>query len=120
LCDDLLCDSGAYLPALRGSTLRDDDGHLTKSGLQSLHGLLRIWFELGANQQYYPLLHGVFWLEHRMRGAGRKARPYRDHLTNTALHALSACLVVMINELCETVGSLLNLAQYSDNFNHWQ
>ncbi len=51
----------AYLPALQGSPLWDDDGHLTKPALQSVHGLWRIWFELGATQQYYPLLHSAFW-----------------------------------------------------------
>jgi len=82
----------AYLPAVRGGLLWDDSSHLTKPGLQSFHGLWRIWFELGATQQYYPLLHSAFWLEHRMWGdtvAGY-------HLTDIALHALSACLVVMI------------------------
>ena len=82
----------AYFPALRGGLLWDDSSHLTKPGLQSLHGLWRIWFELGATQQYYPLLHSAFWLEHRMWGDAVAGY----HLTNVALHALSACLVVMI------------------------
>ena len=82
----------AYFPALRGGLLWDDNSHLTKPGLQSLHGLWRIWFELGATQQYYPLLHSAFWLEHRMWGDAVAGY----HLTNLALHALSACLVVMI------------------------
>ena len=82
----------AYLPALRGGLLWDDSSHLTKPGLQSFHGLWRIWFELGATQQYYPLLHSAFWLEHRIWGDAVAGY----HLTNVALHALSACLVVMI------------------------
>ena len=82
----------AYLPALRGGLLWDDSSHLTKPGLQSFHGLWRIWFELGATQQYYPLLHSAFWLEHRMWGDAVAGY----HLTNVVLHALSACLVVMI------------------------
>ncbi len=82
----------AYLPALQGSPLWDDDGHLTKSSLQSLHGLWRIWFELGATQQYYPLLHSAFWIEHWMWGDATIGY----HLTNIALHATSACLIVLI------------------------
>jgi tetratricopeptide (TPR) repeat protein len=82
----------AYLPAVRGGLLWDDSSHLTKPGLQSFHGLWQIWFELGATQQYSPLLHGAFWLEHRMWGDAVVGY----HLTNLALHALSACLVVMI------------------------
>ena len=50
-----------YLPALRGGLLWDDDAHVTKPDLRSLHGLWRIWFELGATQQYYPLLHSAFY-----------------------------------------------------------
>ena len=82
----------AYLPAFQGSLLWDDNHHVTKLDLRSLHGLWRIWFDLGATQQYYPLLHSAFWVEHRIWGDA--ALGY--HLTNVALHALAACLVVMI------------------------
>eukprot|EP01035_Chromulina_nebulosa_P067297 gene67297-92187_t len=43
----------AYLPALKGDFLWDDSGHVTRPDLQSWSGLARIWFELGATQQYY-------------------------------------------------------------------
>lgn len=58
----------AYLPALRGGFIWDDNAHVTKANLQSVDGLRRIWFELGATQQYYPLLHSAFWVEHRIWG----------------------------------------------------
>jgi protein O-mannosyl-transferase len=93
----------AYFPALRGGLLWDDSSHLTKPGLQSFHGLWRIWFELGATQQYYPLLHSAFWLEHRMWGDAVAGY----HLTNVALHALSACLVVMIMKRLSLPGAWL-------------
>jgi tetratricopeptide (TPR) repeat protein len=82
----------AYSPALRGGLVWDDISHVTARGLQSLQGLWRIWFELGATQQYYPLLHSAFWLEHRIWGDSVLGY----HLTNVALHAASACLVVLI------------------------
>jgi len=82
----------AHLPALRGGLLWDDNMHVTRADLRSLHGLWRIWFDLGATQQYYPLLHSAFWLEHRIWGDATLGY----HLTNVALHAASACLVVMI------------------------
>jgi len=82
----------AYLPALSGGLLWDDSMHVTRADLRSLHGLWRIWFDLGATQQYYPLLHSAFWLEHRIWGDAVLGY----HLTNVALHAASACLVVMI------------------------
>ena len=82
----------AYWPALQGTLVWDDGSHVTKLGLQSFRGLWRIWFDLGATQQYYPLLHSAFWLEHRMWGDSVMGY----HLTSVALHAVSACLVVMI------------------------
>ena len=93
----------AYFPALRGGLLWDDSSHLTKPGLQSFHGLSRIWFELGATQQYYPLLHSAFWLEHRMWGDAVAGY----HLTNVALHALSACLAVAIMKRLSLPGAWL-------------
>jgi tetratricopeptide (TPR) repeat protein len=100
----LLCAAfAAYLPALRGGLLWDDNMHVTRADLRSLHGLWRIWFDLGATQQYYPLLHSAFWLEHRIWG---DATLYY-HLTNVALHAASACLVVMIVRRLKLPGAWL-------------
>jgi tetratricopeptide (TPR) repeat protein len=82
----------AYAPALQGGLVWDDASHVTAPGLQSFHGLWRIWFELGATQQYYPLLHSAFWVEHRLWGDAVLGY----HLTNVALHAISAYLVVKI------------------------
>jgi tetratricopeptide (TPR) repeat protein len=82
----------AYAPALLGGQVWDDEFHVTAPELQSLHGLWRIWFDLGATKQYYPLLHSAFWLEHRIWGDAVLGY----HLTNVALHALAACLVVFL------------------------
>jgi len=82
----------AYLPAINGGFLWDDDAHVTRPGLQSLEGLRRIWFEVGATQQYYPVLHSAFWIEHRLWG--NAVLGY--HLTNIFLHATAACLVVAV------------------------
>lgn len=82
----------AYTPALRGGLVWDDDAHITSPELRSLHGLWRIWFEVGATQQYYPLLHTAFWLEHRIWG--NQVLGY--HLLNVILHAFSALLVVLL------------------------
>jgi protein O-mannosyl-transferase len=82
----------AYWPALNGGFVWDDNGHVTKPALQSMHGLWRIWFDLGATQQYYPLLHSAFWMEHQLWGDAVLGY----HLVNVALHALAACLVVQI------------------------
>jgi protein O-mannosyl-transferase len=79
----------AYFPALRGGFIWDDAGHVTRPDLQSLRGLGRIWFEMGATQQYYPALHTAFWLEHHLWGDA----PLGYHLLNVLLHATAACLL---------------------------
>lgn len=81
-----------YFPALNGGFLWDDDGHVTKQSLRSLHGLLRIWTDLGATQQFYPVLHSAFWAEWFLWG--ESVLGY--HLTNVLLHATAACLVVVL------------------------
>ena len=53
-----------YQPAWQGGFIWDDQHHMTRPELRSWQGLCRIWFELGATQQYYPLLHSAFWVEH--------------------------------------------------------
>ncbi len=79
----------AYFPALRAGFIWDDQpGHVTKPELRSLAGLARIWCEVGATQQYYPLLHSAFWVEHKLWGDA----PFGYHFVNVFLHALSACL----------------------------
>lgn len=76
----------AYVRALNGQFVWDDDAHVTAPALRSLGGLWRIWFEVGATQQYYPLLHTAFWLEHLLWGDA----PLGYHLVNVTLHASAA------------------------------
>jgi tetratricopeptide (TPR) repeat protein len=78
----------AYGPALGAGFVWDDDAHVPKAAMRSLHGLWRMWFELGSTQQYYPALFSTFWLEHRLWGDA--ASGY--HLVNILLHATSAWL----------------------------
>ena len=82
----------AYLPAIRGGFVWDDDHYVTAAGLRSWHGLWRIWFDLGATQQYFPLLHTAFWVEHRFWGGA--AIGY--HLANVLLHASAAGLLALV------------------------
>jgi protein O-mannosyl-transferase len=72
----------AYLPALRAGFIWNDDAYVTSPHLQSLHGLEQIWFKVGATEQYYPLLHSAFWMEHRVFGDN----PAGYHLLNLLLH----------------------------------
>ena len=93
----------AYFPALTGDFLWDDAGHVTRPDLRSWAGLARIWFEVGATQQYYPLLHSAFWLEHRLWGDATLGY----HLVNVLWHATAACLLVGVLRRLAVPGALL-------------
>jgi tetratricopeptide (TPR) repeat protein len=93
----------AYQPAWHGGVLWDDQGFLTKPALESASGLRRIWFEVGAAQGYYPLLHSLFWLEHRLWGDAMAGY----HAVTLALHALCALLVAAILRRFAVPGALL-------------
>ncbi len=93
----------AYAPAMSGGLVWDDDAHVTRPELQSAHGLWRIWFDVGATQQYYPLLHSAFWLEHRLWGDDVTGY----HLLNLFLHAAAAWMVVLIVRRLALPGALL-------------
>jgi tetratricopeptide (TPR) repeat protein len=82
----------AYLPALTGGLLWNDVDYVTQPPLQSWHGLWRIWSELGATEQYYPLLHSAFWVEHRLWGDATIGY----HVINVLLHCGAAFLLVLI------------------------
>lgn len=92
-----------YFPSLRGEFLWDDPGHVSSPELQTVSGLARIWTEPGATQQYYPLLHSAFWIEHRLWGDA----PVGYRLINLLWHATSACLLVVILRRLAVRGALL-------------
>jgi tetratricopeptide (TPR) repeat protein len=87
-----------YLPALRAGFIWNDDAYVTSPHLQSLHGLEQIWFNVGATEQYYPLLHSAFWLEHRVLGDN----PAGYHVLNLLLHIGATILfaAVLLRLLC--------------------
>src|SRR4051794_8569096 len=99
----------AYLPALHGSRLWDDDAHITKPELQSLTGLYRIWFEIGATQQYYPLLHTAFWMEHKLWGESMLGY----HLVNLLWHLVAVTLLYLILTRLKIPGALLAAAMFA-------
>ena len=93
----------AYLPALGGDFLWDDEGHVTRPELRSWAGLGRIWGEVGATQQYYPLLHSVFWVQHRLWGDATAGY----HLSNVVWHTLSALLLAAVLRRLAVPGAVL-------------
>jgi tetratricopeptide (TPR) repeat protein len=105
----LLATFAAYLPALNGGVLWDDDANLTKPELQSIGGLFRIWAEPGATQQYYPLVHSAFWFEHKLWGDATIGY----HLANVLWHMVSVVLVYIILTRLKIPGALLAAAIFA-------
>ena len=93
----------AYQPVWHAGFIWDDDAHITSAGLRSWHGLARIWTELGATQQYYPLAHSVFWVEQRIWGDA----PLGYHLVNVLLHVFAALLLAAVLRRLEIPGAWL-------------
>ncbi|MBN1759875.1 MAG: tetratricopeptide repeat protein [Chitinispirillaceae bacterium] len=93
----------SYAPSWHGTPIWDDDQHITRPDLQSFNGLIRIWTELGATQQYYPLVHTVFWVQHRLWADATLGY----HLINILLHILSTLLLVRILRLLRIPGAWL-------------
>jgi len=99
----------AYQQAWSAGFVWDDDAHVTGPDLVSFHGLWRIWFEPGATQQYYPVLHSAFWLEHRWWGDA----PAGYHRANVLLHAAAAFLLYRILRRLEVPGALLGATAFA-------
>jgi hypothetical protein len=98
-----------YQPARQGGLLFDDDAHVTRPELRCLEGLRRIWFQLGATQQYYPLLHSFFWVQWQLWGDSTLGY----HLVNVALHAAAAVLVAIILRRLAVPGAYLAAAIFA-------
>jgi len=82
-----------YIPAIRGGYIWDDNKYVTDNPtLKTFDGLKRIWFEIGAVPQYYPLVHTSFWVEYHFW----KLNPLGYHLVNVLLHLLNAILLWLI------------------------
>jgi hypothetical protein len=83
----------AYLPAMRGGFIWDDDFHVTQNRLlRTWDGLRAIWLEPGAMLQYYPLTHTTLWLEWRLW----ELAPAGYHAVNVVLHAANASLLWLV------------------------
>jgi tetratricopeptide (TPR) repeat protein len=85
----LIATLAAYLPAWNGKPIWDDAAHMIHPGLRSLSGLLHIWTEPGATQQYYPVAYTTFWVEHKLWGDATLGY----HIINILLHVMGAFLL---------------------------
>jgi tetratricopeptide (TPR) repeat protein len=100
----------AYLPAIQGGFIWDDNMYVTANELLwKPGGLGRIWFEPEATPQYYPLVHTTYWLEYRLWGLA----PVGYHLVNVLLHAASALVLWRLLRTLAVPGAWLAAAVFA-------
>ncbi len=94
----------AYVPAIRGGYVWDDDSYVTGNPLlQTVDGLGQIWFQPNATPQYYPLVFTSFWVEYHLWGL----RPLGYHVVNVLLHGFGAVLLWLILRRLSVPGAWL-------------
>src|SRR5262245_5226480 len=86
----MLMVAAVYIPAGECKFIWDDDEYVVKQPVvHDIRGLEKIWFDVTATPQYYPLVFTSFWAEFR---AG-ELRPSLYHWDNIVLHGLNAVLL---------------------------
>ena len=100
----LLVTLAAYFPAIGCGYIWDDDDYVVANRtLHSVTGLQRIWCEVGATPQYYPMVHTSYWVEYHLWGL----EPTGYHLINILLHAFNAILLWKILKFLSVPGAFL-------------
>lgn len=100
----------AYIPAMRGGYIWDDNAHITdNAALRSSDGLASIWFNPKVLPQYYPLVHTTFWVEYRLW----QLHPFGYHLVNVLLHAINAILLLLVLRYLRVPGAWLAAAFFA-------
>ncbi|HUB67598.1 MAG TPA: tetratricopeptide repeat protein [Candidatus Methylacidiphilales bacterium] len=98
-----------YTPVWQAGFIWDDNMHVTRPELRSWEGMERIWFILGAAPQYYPVVHSIFWIEHRLWNDA----PLGYHLVNVFLYVFSVLLLLKILRRLEVPGAWLAAALWA-------
>src|SRR6266700_3035874 len=82
----------AYLPAMSGGLVLDDDKLVTQNRLiHEPDGLYRMWFTTEPTD-YWPMTSTTFWLEWRLWGANTTGY----HIVNLILHVIECLLLWQI------------------------
>ena len=100
----------AYLPALHGGFIWDDDAYVTNDPLLSApDGLWRIWFSAHHQSQYFPLVFTTLRFEYDLWGLN----PVGYHAVNILLHAANALLAWLILRRLTVPGAWLAAAIFA-------
>ncbi|SVB68727.1 uncharacterized protein METZ01_LOCUS221581, partial [marine metagenome] len=99
-----------FAPLLENFFIWDDDSYLTKNLLlNDIDGLKRIWLDLLATPQYYPLVFTSFWIEHKFWSLD----PLGYHVDNVILHCINTVLLWRILSFLRVKGSWLAAAIFA-------
>jgi len=99
----------AYVPALQGGFIWDDDKYVTANPLLTdTNGLHEIWFTAHTQSQYFPLVFTTLRLEHGLWGLN----PLGYHLVNVLLHGVNAVLVWLVLRRLRVPGAWLAAALF--------
>lgn len=94
----------AYLPAIQGGFIWDDDDYVLENPvLRTSEGLATMWTDPTSIPQWYPLVHTTFWIEFRRW----ELDPMGYHVTNVLLHVASMVLLFFVLRRLEVKGALL-------------
>ncbi|HWI59680.1 MAG TPA: tetratricopeptide repeat protein [Bacillota bacterium] len=100
----------AYLPALRGGFIWDDDRYVTANPmLTAPDGLKQIWFSAHRQSQYFPLVYTTLRFEHLLWGVN----PMGYHAVNILLHGVNALLVWLVLRKLAVPGAWLAAALFA-------
>jgi Flp pilus assembly protein TadD len=89
----LLITAIAYVPAMRGGFIWDDDHYVTDNPLLTApDGLWRIWFSMHRQSQYFPLTFTTLRFEHMLWGLN----PAGYHIVNVLMHGMNAGLIWVV------------------------
>ncbi len=100
----------AYIPAMQGGFIWDDDDYVTQNPvIQSSDGLARIWLEPASLPQYYPMVHTTFWIEYHLW----QLNPRGYHTTNVLLHLVGAILLFFILKRLRVPAPLMAAAVFA-------
>ena len=100
-----------YAQTISFNYIWDDDQYVTDNlTLRSFAGLSRIWTDIAASPQYYPVTLTSFWLEVQALGA---FRPGVSHAINFILHALSVVMLFRLLRQLHVPGAWLAAAIFA-------